>query len=229
MKSAIFAYLCILAFAIAPATGSAAAEYKKGDSIEVYFQHDGAQSSNAEWTTIDCLETQEPLKLLYGKDAHLQCSIKTSSKLYAELQKGELKTRLRKSRSGEYIRMATMVDSKRAGGFNFVLHGSSGRVVAAGLYPVMESTLPKGVEGVVTLLFNVKWYAGGGLAVLMANQRYEEEFIIQPVVALMFCILTACLVYVVGRVYVEGWVIPKVLKQRCDMVDDKLGESKKSI
>ncbi|KAJ2314446.1 hypothetical protein IWW54_000911 [Coemansia sp. RSA 2705] len=44
----------------------------------------------------------------------------------------------------------------------------------------------------------------------MANQRAEEEFIISPIVALMFCVLTACAVYVAGRVYVEGTLVPRI-------------------
>ncbi|KAJ1643293.1 hypothetical protein LPJ64_004930, partial [Coemansia asiatica] len=213
---------CILALLITLVTGNAGAEYSKGDSICVYFQqqqHKQAQDKS-QWITADCLETQQAFKIPYGKDALLQCSIKTTSQLYAELQRGEVRARVATDRkSNLYIEMAVVVDKAVGGGYNFVLHGSKGRVVAAGLYPVNEHSLPRAVEGVVTLQFNVKWYAGGGLAVLMANQRYEEEFIIQPIVALMFCILTACLVYVVGRVYVEGWVIPRVIKQS-SMVDD---------
>ncbi|KAJ2227271.1 hypothetical protein IWW45_007110 [Coemansia sp. RSA 485] len=223
----ILAYICISLLVVTQVTGNRATEYSKGDDIEVYFRHQPT-SGEPQWMTFDCLETQRPLEIPYGKDTLIQCSIKSGSQIHMEMKTGQVRARIKKDKNSGFVNMVALIEKANSGGFNFVLHGSKGRVVAAGLYPVIEHSLPAGVEGVVTLQFNVKWYAGGGLAVLMANQRYEEEFIIQPVVALMFCILTACLVYVVGRVYVEGWVIPNVLK-KSTMIDDKLGESKKSI
>ncbi|ORX63595.1 hypothetical protein DL89DRAFT_273207, partial [Linderina pennispora] len=82
--------------------------------------------------------------------------------------------------------------------------------------PSRDHPLPETVSGVTTMQINLRWYEGSAMTLLMSNKRHEEDFIIQPIVALMFCILTACAVYVVGRVYVESSLIPRVLKEETD-------------
>ncbi|KAJ1931527.1 hypothetical protein FBU59_006677, partial [Linderina macrospora] len=104
-----------------------------------------------------------------------------------------------------------------------------GTLFAAALYPVVDHPLPEAVSGVTTMQINLRWYEGAGMTLLMSNKRHEEEFIIQPIVAIMFCILTACAVYVVGRVYVESSLIPRVLKEQTDRKTKEKKEFEASI
>ncbi|KAI9505904.1 hypothetical protein BX070DRAFT_218984 [Coemansia spiralis] len=191
------------------------------------------------WISPTCVETQKPLSLYYGRDGPLQCSVKSddpfhTTMLLALAHSKPLHCRVPASKLA-YPKFTTIylpidgvpvrnTKKKRiSGNFNAVFHGQQGNIITGAVYSVGHS-LPETVAGVTTLQFNQKWYEGSGLSVLMANKRHEEEFIIQPVVALMFCLLTACLVYVAGRVYVEGTVIPRAIK----MHEIQKNESKKT-
>ncbi|KAJ2798336.1 hypothetical protein H4R20_004859 [Coemansia guatemalensis] len=192
------------------------------------------------WQSPHCIETDKPLALYYGRDGPVQCSIKGESAFHRAMLRSiafdrPLRCRLvrNKHNAPKYLEFPVRVEGVKArtsssgnhsgtsnakikrinGNFNAVLHGHRGILLAAAVYPVTDQPLPETVSGVTTMQFSQKWYDGGGLSVLMANRRSEEEFIIQPVVAVMFCILTACAVYVVGRVYVESTLIPRALAE----------------
>ncbi|PIA13154.1 hypothetical protein COEREDRAFT_99740 [Coemansia reversa NRRL 1564] len=192
------------------------------------------------WLSPHCIETDKSLVLYYGRDRPVQCSIKGESKFHRAMLRSiafdsPLRCRLvrNKYNAPKYLEFPVKIEGVKArtsskinqsgtsnakikrvnGNFNVVLHGHRGIILAAAMYPVTEQPLPETVSGITTMQFSQKWYEGGGLSVLMANKRSEEEFIIQPVVAIMFCILTACAVYVVGRVYVESTLIPRTLAE----------------
>ncbi|KAJ1844410.1 hypothetical protein LPJ73_005179 [Coemansia sp. RSA 2703] len=226
-------------------------EFKLGDSIKVecaQIDENGLEVTGpngiAQWIAPTCVETRRPLTVYYGRDGPIQCSVQASDDfqqtLVSSLQK-PLRCRVKRNhlKYPEYLEMYIRFQwvrgrggTKRIGGnFNGVFHGQRGNLVAASIYPVVDQALPETVGGVSTMQFNLRWYEG--MSVLMANKRHEEEFIIQPVVALMFCILTACFVYVVGRVYVEGSVIPRILREAKakndpDNKDDGDTEAKKT-
>ncbi|KAJ2786468.1 hypothetical protein GGI15_001497 [Coemansia interrupta] len=231
-----FSLLCTLGVVL---VGTAAAgrhapakdEFKLGDSIKVecaQVDDKGLEvtgpNGKVQWIAPTCVETRRPLTVYYGRDGPIQCSVQASDDfqqtLVSSLQK-PLRCRVKRNqlKYPEYLEMSLRIEwvrgrggTKRIGGnFNGMFHGQRGNLVAASIYPVVDQALPETVGGVSTMQFNLRWYEG--MSVLMANKRHEEEFIIQPVVALMFCILTACFVYVVGRVYVEGSVIPRILRE----------------
>ncbi|KAJ2850420.1 hypothetical protein IWW36_001910 [Coemansia brasiliensis] len=169
-----------------------------------------------EWASPHCLETDSKLQFLYGSDGLQQCSIKQGSQFHRLLSSASLNHKLplccRLSTETETTLEFPLLASTK-GNYNAVLHGLDNRVVGAAIYAVGRP-LPNSVPGVTTMQFNTKWYEGAGLSTLMANKRHQEEFIISPIVAIMFCILSACAVYVIGRVYVESYLIPRLLKKQ---------------
>ncbi|KAJ2783582.1 hypothetical protein H4R18_001635 [Coemansia javaensis] len=207
MQMHVFATMALAAAAAAGSAAKAAAE------------------AGETWLRPECLETGRGLEFRYGHDGPVQCSIKGGSAFHrAMVHSAALKAplRCRVARlefalrvEGVAARGSRGSDAAQRinGNFNAALHAQKGTLVAAGVYPVADWPLPEAVGGITTLQFSQRWYEGSSLAVLMANRRSEEEFIIQPVVAAMFCVLTACAVYVVGRVYVEGSLIPRVLAE----------------
>ncbi|KAJ2080014.1 hypothetical protein H4R24_003386 [Coemansia sp. RSA 988] len=224
--------------------------------VENQQQKDIATTKSPIWLRPHCIETDKPLELYYGRDGPVQCSIKGESIFHQAMLKSivldrPLRCRLARSKHTkpkylefsfriEGVKTRTSSNGSRSstdnakikrinGNFNAVLHGHRGILLAAAVYPVSEQPLPETVSGVTTMQFSQKWYEGGGLSVLMANKRSEEEFIIQPVVAIMFCILTACAVYVVGRVYVESTLIPRTLAEyELDLQANRKAESTSS-
>ncbi|KAI9473365.1 hypothetical protein LPJ78_005568 [Coemansia sp. RSA 989] len=164
-----------------------------------------------EWSGPHCLETDSQLQFVYGNDGLQQCSIKQGTPFH-RLLSATLPICCRLSTEAETMSEFPLYASTK-GNYNVVLHGHKSRVVGAAIYAVGRP-LPNSVPGVTTMQFNTKWYEGTGLSTLMANKRHQEEFIISPIVAIMFCILSACVVYVIGRVYVESYLIPQLLKQQ---------------
>ncbi|KAJ2161972.1 hypothetical protein GGF46_001068 [Coemansia sp. RSA 552] len=213
---------------MAAAAATTAHGYGKGDEIRVECTQQGATDK---WISPQCIETDKPLAFYYGRDGPTQCSIKGDSAFHRAMLESiarnqPLRCQLaRSSQPGapKYLEFSLRVEGVKVrgstkykrinGNFNAVLHGQKGRLLAAAVYPVADQPLPEAVSGITTMQFYQRWYEGGGLSILMANRRHEEEFIIQPVVAIMFCILTACAMYVIGRVYVEGSLIPRVLAE----------------
>ncbi|KAJ1732558.1 hypothetical protein LPJ61_001988 [Coemansia biformis] len=203
--------------------------YKRGDALRVECTTAGKDSGErADWVSPECIETGKALVFQYGHDGLAQCSVKGGSDFQLLLLgsialETPLRCRMARSRDmgAKQVEFALRVEGIRGhgsnkvkrinGNFNAALHGKSGALAAAAVYPVDGQPLPEAVAGITTMQFNQRWYEGSGLSVLMANRRSEEEFVIQPVVAVMFCILTACAVYVVGRVYVEGTLVPRTL------------------
>ncbi|KAJ1854110.1 hypothetical protein GGH12_004317 [Coemansia sp. RSA 1822] len=161
------------------------------------------------WVQPHCIETDKSLEFPYGRDTVMQCSIKRSSPFHRAMQHNPLRCRIQ--HNSKQIEFPLRVQGHN---YNAILHGEKGQLVAGTIYPVADRPLPEAVSGVTTIIFSPRWYEGSSLSVLMANKRHEEEFIISPVVAVMFCILTACVVYVVGRVYVEGSLIPRILAKQ---------------
>ncbi|KAJ1901116.1 hypothetical protein LPJ66_000996 [Kickxella alabastrina] len=218
-------------------------EFSYGDEIKIECARLGEKGQELgtnkapRWISPACVETRRPLSVHYGRDGPTQCSVKADDGFHETLLRSisldqPLRCRVKRNKlkHSQYLELAIKVDGvkvrgsggrtkdgqvvKRIGGnFNVVFHGQKGNLVAGAVYPVIDQPLPETVSGVTTMQFNQRWYEGTGMTVLMATKRHEEAFIIQPVVAIMFCILTACVVYVVGRVYVEGALIPKVLKE----------------
>ncbi|KAJ2352810.1 hypothetical protein H4S02_013394 [Coemansia sp. RSA 2611] len=160
--------------------------------------------SAEQWASPECLETGGALEFAYAHDGVTQCSVQHGTAFHRLL----LETQPLRCRLGA-VEFPAALGGKQ-GSFNAVLHGRGGSLLAGAIYPVTDTPLPGGVEGVTTMLFHRRWYQGPTTARLMANQRAEEEFIISPIVALMFCVLTACAVYVAGRVYVEGTLVPRI-------------------
>ncbi|KAJ2614458.1 hypothetical protein H4S08_001691 [Coemansia sp. RSA 1365] len=208
--------------------------------VEAHQKDADANTKLPVWQSPHCIETGKPLALYYGRDGPVQCSIKGESKFHRAMLRSivfdsPLRCRLvrNKHNAPNYLEFPVKIEGVKArtssngnqgstnnakikrinGNFNVVLHGHRGIILAAAMYPVTEQPLPETVSGITTMQFSQKWYEGGGLSVLMANKRSEKEFIIQPVVAIMFCILTACAVYVVGRLYVESTLIPRTLAE----------------
>ncbi|KAJ2353637.1 hypothetical protein IWW50_000372 [Coemansia erecta] len=161
------------------------------------------------WVHPQCLETSKPLSFEYGRDGVMQCSIKRSSLFHQAMQNSPLRCRV--EHNAKHVEFPMRIQGHN---YNVIFHGQRGQLVAGTVYPVADRPLPEAVSGVTTMMFSPRWYEGTSLSVLMANQRHEEEFVISPVVAVMFCILTACFVYVVGRVYVEGSLIPRILAKQ---------------
>ncbi|KAJ2689256.1 hypothetical protein IWW39_001603 [Coemansia spiralis] len=237
----LFATLSLWSVVLAGKFSPAADEFKQNDEIKVecaQLGEQGGELSNSDgslrWISPTCVETQKPLALYYGRDGPTQCSVKAEDTFHETMLRAltfgrALRCRVarNKLKFAQHMELSVRVEGARvsggkasmrriAGNFNAVLHGLQGNLVSGSVYPVMDQALPETVSGVTTMQFNQKWYEGTGLSVLMANKRHEEEFVIEPVVAVMFCILTACIVYVVGRVYVEGSLIPRVLKEHRD-------------
>ncbi|KAJ2719312.1 hypothetical protein GGI07_005287 [Coemansia sp. Benny D115] len=227
-------------------------EFSFGDSIKIecaQLGNDGREllgtDGRAQWTGPTCIETNKPLAVYYGRDGPVQCSVRADEPFHETMLHSvsldrPLRCRMKRNklrRGVQFLEFALRVegalvrsDGRRkmkrvAGNFNAVVHGQNGNLVAASVYPVVDQALPETVAGVCTMQFNLRWYEGAGITVLMANKRHEEEFIIQPVVAVMFCILTACIVYVVGRVYVESSLIPRLLKEKAHRRTDSKGQS----
>ncbi|KAJ2699212.1 hypothetical protein H4R19_005545 [Coemansia spiralis] len=217
------AALALVVVALHAAVAAAAAGgYSKGDLLAVECTAAWGEAPGAsEWASPECIETGRRLALQYGVDGPTQCSVRGGSGFHTLMLKSiaagaPLRCRLARhpgtpARHMEFAVLTEAVRGRINGNYNAVVHGTGGEVVAAAVYPVSGQPLPEAVAGIVTMQFSQKWYAGGGVSVLMANRRSEEEFVISPVVAAMFCILTACAVYVAGRVYVEGSLIPHVL------------------
>ncbi|KAI8321632.1 hypothetical protein GQ54DRAFT_297900 [Martensiomyces pterosporus] len=241
----------VLAFAAAGLAGKftpANDEFQYGDEIKIECAQLGEQGreltnpdSTLRWISPTCVETRKALSLYYGRDGPIQCSVKADDKFHETMLRSltfdrPLKCRVARNKLTftQHMDIALKIDGvrvrggsklKRIGGnFNCVFHGQKGNLVAASIYPIVDHPLPETVSGVTTMQFNQRWYEGTGMAVLMANKRHEEEFIIHPVVAVMFCILTACIVYVVGRVYVESSLIPRVLREHGDNKAQSLKE-----
>ncbi|KAJ2821647.1 hypothetical protein FBU31_004835, partial [Coemansia sp. 'formosensis'] len=218
--------------------------FKYNDELKVECAQLGEQGSelsnpdgSLRWISPTCVETRKPLALYYGRDGPIQCSVKAEDTFHETMLRAitfdrALRCRVarNKLKFAQYMELSVRVEGVRvrggktamrriAGNFNAVFHGLQGNLVSGSVYPVVDQPLPETVSGVTTMQFNQKWYEGTGLSVLMANKRHEEEFVIEPVVAIMFCILTACIVYVVGRVYVEGSLIPRALKEHREEKD----------
>ncbi|KAJ2745051.1 hypothetical protein GGI20_002460 [Coemansia sp. BCRC 34301] len=236
----LFAALALGCTVLAGKFSPAADEFKFNDEIKVecaQLGEQGGELANSDgslrWISPTCVETRKPLSLYYGRDGPIQCSVKAEDTFHETMLRSiahdrALRCRIARNKLtyAQYMELSVRVEGVRvrgsagkapmrriSGNFNAVFHGLQGNLVSGSVYPVMDQPLPETVSGVTTMQFNQKWYEGTGLSVLMANKRHEEEFVIEPVVAVMFCILTACIVYVVGRVYVEGSLIPRVLKE----------------
>ncbi|KAJ2803287.1 hypothetical protein H4R21_002095 [Coemansia helicoidea] len=222
------AALALAACAFRAAAAVAAGGYSKGDLLTVECAAWEAPSAG-EWVSPECIETGRVLALQYGVDGLTQCSMRGGGAFHALVLEGisaraPLRCRLarRAGTPARHVEFAVLVEAVRGrinGNYNAVVHASSGEVVAAAVYPVPGQPLPEAVAGITTMQFRQKWYAGSGLSVLMANRRAEEEFVISPVVAAMFCVLAACAVYVAGRVYVEGSLVPRILAKHGITVD----------
>ncbi|KAJ1663294.1 hypothetical protein IW140_005145 [Coemansia sp. RSA 1813] len=212
-------------------------EFKKNDEIQIQcVQIDGngrevTEKDSLKYLSPTCVETYKPLSVYYGYDGPIQCSIKNDDPFHETMLRSialdkPLRCRMARNKLSfpKYMDLPIRIEGARASGkraseekriagsFNAVFHGQNGNLIAASVYPVVDHALPQTVGGVSTIQITQKWYEGAGMSTLMANKRHEEEFIIQPIVALMFCILTACIVYVAGRVYVESSVIPRAIK-----------------
>ncbi|KAJ1964494.1 hypothetical protein GGI12_001390 [Dipsacomyces acuminosporus] len=227
-------------------------EFKYGDVIKIECAQLGEQGreltnpdGSYRWISPTCVETRKPLSIYYGNDGPIQCSVKAEDKFHQTMLHSLTYDRALKCRVARnkltfttYLDLSVRIHGvklrsggtiKRIGGnFNCVFHGLKGNLVAASIYPIVDQPLPETVSGVTTMQFNQKWYEGAGLSILMANKRHEEEFIISPVVAIMFCILAGCIVYVVGRVYVESSLIPRILKENEQAKAKSLKEFKDS-
>ncbi|KAJ2004563.1 hypothetical protein GGI04_001178 [Coemansia thaxteri] len=238
LTSLFVAVLAAGSAALAGKFSSAADEFKYDDELKVECAQLGEKGSeltnpdgSQRWISPTCVETRKPLALRYGRDGPTQCSVKAEDTFHETLLRSitfdsVLRCRVPRNKLpyAKHLELAVRVEGVRvrpgsklrriSGNFNAVLHGLQGNLMAASVYPVVDQPLPETASGVTTMQFNLKWYEGTGLSVLMANKRYEEHFVIEPVVAVMLCILTACIVYVVGRVYVEGSLIPRVLKEQ---------------
>ncbi|KAJ2911031.1 hypothetical protein GGI21_000242 [Coemansia aciculifera] len=241
----LFAALALGSAVLAGKFSPKADEFKLNDELKVecaQLGEQGGELSNADgslrWISPTCVETRKPLSLYYGRDGPIQCSVKAEDTFHETMLRSithdrALRCRVARNKLAyaQYMELSVRVEGVRvrgagggksaamrriSGNFNAVLHGLQGNLVAGSVYPVMDQPLPETVSGVTTMQFNQKWYEGTGLSVLMANKRHEEQFVIEPVVAIMFCILTACIVYVVGRVYVEGSLIPRAIKEHRD-------------
>ncbi|KAJ2397555.1 hypothetical protein GGI23_003496 [Coemansia sp. RSA 2559] len=211
-------------------------ELKKNDQIQiqcVQIDSDGHEmvsgKDSLRYISPTCVETQKPLQVYYGFDGPIQCSVKSDDPFHETMLRSialdkPLRCRIPRNKLAfpKYMHFPMRIEGAKtsgdkavriAGSFNAVFHGQNGNLVAASVYPVVDHALPQTVAGVSTVQIVQKWYEGAGMSTLMANKRHEEEFIIQPIVALMFCILTACIVYVAGRVYVESSVIPHAIKK----------------
>ncbi|KAJ1797641.1 hypothetical protein LPJ59_003007 [Coemansia sp. RSA 2399] len=212
-------------------------EFKKNDQIEiqcVQLDSDGhevvsGKKDSLKYISPTCVETRKPLQVYYGFDGPIQCSVKSDDPFHETMLRSiafdkPLRCRIPRNKLAfpKYMHLPMRIEGTKAssdravriaGSFNAVFHGQNGNLVAASVYPIVDHALPQTVAGVSTVQIAQKWYEGAGMSTLMANKRHEEEFIIQPIVALMFCILTACIVYVAGRVYVESSVIPHAIKK----------------
>ncbi|KAJ2553066.1 hypothetical protein EV175_003075 [Coemansia sp. RSA 1933] len=233
--SILASLLALSAVASAGKFSSVHDEFKKNDAIQIECaQLDGDGNRVLEkdvprFISPTCVETRKPLQVYYGFDGPIQCSIRSDDPFHETMLRSAaldspLWCRIARNKLPfpKHMYLPIRVEGARAGkdktlriagSFNAVFHGQKGNLVAASVYPVVDHALPQTVGGVSTVQIMQKWYEGAGLATLMANKRHEEEFIIQPIVALMFCILTACIVYVAGRVYVESSVIPHAIKK----------------
>ncbi|KAJ2447786.1 hypothetical protein GGF42_005353 [Coemansia sp. RSA 2424] len=249
----LFAALTLGSAALAGKFSPKADEFKFNDEIKVecaQLGEQGGELSNADgslrWISPTCVETHKPLSLYYGRDGPIQCSVKAEDTFHETMLRAitydrALRCRVARNKlpHAQYMELSVRVEGVRvrggggggktvmrriSGNFNAVFHGLQGNLVSGSVYPVIDQPLPETVSGVTTMQFNQKWYEGTGLSVLMANKRHEEAFVIEPVVAIMFCILTACIVYVVGRVYVEGSLIPRALKEHRDEKDKAMKE-----
>ncbi|KAJ2447997.1 hypothetical protein EV183_005649 [Coemansia sp. RSA 2336] len=175
-----------------------------------------SNGTEPQWVRPHCLETDSQLQFVYGNDGLQQCSIKHGTPFHRLIS-----DTFPNGRSPVCCRLATETETmsefplfaSTKGNYNAVFHGHKNRVVGAAIYAVGRP-LPNQVPGVTTMQFNARWYEGTGLSTLMATKRHQEEFIISPIVAIMFCILSACVVYVIGRVYVESYLIPQLLKKQ---------------
>ncbi|KAJ2510804.1 hypothetical protein H4217_007689 [Coemansia sp. RSA 1939] len=218
-------------------------EYKLNDEIQIeciQTNDAGGRAStekSAKYLTPTCMETRKPLHVVYGYDGPIQCSVSNDDPFHRTMQHSiafdtpmQCRIARNKMASPKHLLLPVRVEGNArrvAGSFNAVLHAQNGNLIAAAVYPVADHALPQAVAGVSTIQIWQKWYDGAGLSTLMATRRHEDEFIIQPIVALMFCVLTACVVYVAGRVYVESSVIPRAV-QRHLAENDAVSESKKS-
>ncbi|ORX69179.1 hypothetical protein DL89DRAFT_268187 [Linderina pennispora] len=219
---------------------ASADDFKHDDLVKVECAEIGEQGRELmnpdggfRWLSPTCVESRRALSFYYGRDGPTQCSVKAEDKFHEQMLRAlsfnrALKCRIPRNKLTftQYLEVPLHIDGVRvrggsklkriSGNFNAVLHGEKGTLVAAAMYPVVDHPLPETVSGVTTMQINLRWYEGSAMTLLMSNKRHEEDFIIQPIVALMFCILTACAVYVVGRVYVESSLIPRVLKEETD-------------
>lgn len=229
--------LLFSSLALAGKFTTSADEFKRGDELVIscaQIGDDGQELTNSDgtykWVSPTCVETRKPLALYYGKDGPIQCSVKADELFHQALLRSLVFNRpircrvaRNKLKHANYLELPIVADGAKVkgsnrvkrvnGNFNVVFNGEQGNLVAGAIFPIIDKALPETVSGVTTMQFSCKWYEGVGLDVLMVNLMNEAKLVIKPVVAVMLCIITACLMYVVGRVYVENSVIPNAIKQ----------------
>ncbi|PVU92232.1 hypothetical protein BB560_006074, partial [Smittium megazygosporum] len=98
-----------------------------------------------------------------------------------------------------------------SGSFSSVFHGQSGYIVAGSIYSMLDRPIPQVIEGISTIVVYQRWFEGFSPIMPMSNSVEFSSNKLSPFVALLLCILTASLCYLVGRVYIENWLTPNLI------------------
>ncbi|KAI8869623.1 hypothetical protein GQ42DRAFT_163291 [Ramicandelaber brevisporus] len=216
-------------------TTSDAHLYKKGDAVVFQcakLKDDGSyvrdDFGQLVWDSPVCSENSRPFAVHYSNDETHTCTIPSSHPFFHQLQIAvnkdvpvQCRVPSTKDVNPQYLPVFIHFHGVKSSGdvlrisgaVNALFHGEKGSVIAGAMYSILNKKLPVTVPGVTTISFTSRWYDGHAPRRPMTKNPEHHDDQITPVLLVVYCFLSGLVVYIAGRAYTEGFVIPKLKEE----------------